>query len=72
MYGAWRCGSTRACWERMGFNNIGVGYRDAAVSSGRLKMARVEVNSFRFLGVWGRGGKAPGVCENIGYRDAAV
>jgi hypothetical protein len=21
----------RVCWERMGFNNIGVGYRDAAV-----------------------------------------
>ena len=30
-----------ACGERMGFNNIGVGYRDAAVSSGRLKMAPV-------------------------------
>jgi len=36
-------------------------------------MARVEVKSlFRLIGVWGRGGKAPRVCENIGYRDAAV
>ena len=43
------------CWERMGFNNIGVGYRDAVVYFGRLKMARVEVKSlFRLIGVWGR------------------
>jgi len=36
-------------------------------------MAPVEVNSvFRLIGVWGRGGKAPRVCDNIGYRDAAV
>jgi len=42
-------------------------------------MALVEVKwLFRLIGVWGRGGKAAGVCgermgcNNIGYRDAAV
>ena len=54
-----------------------------AVKFGRVKMARVEVRwLFRFIGLWGRGGAAPGVracvCgkgwvfNNIGYRDAAV
>ena len=65
----------------MGFNNVGVGYRDAAVWSGRLKMALVEGNSFlSLIGVWGRGGKAPPECGErmgfnnigVGYRDASV
>ena len=73
LIGVWgRRGLARGvCGERMGCDNIG--YRDAAVQSGRLKMAPVEVNwLFRLIGVWGRGGAARGVCDNIGYRDAAV
>ena len=37
-----------------------------AVKSGRVKMARVEVKLFRFIGVWGRGGAAPGVRACVG------
>jgi len=42
-----------------------------AVKSGRVKMARVEVNSFfSLISVWGRGERTG--CDNIGYRDASV
>jgi len=38
-----------------------------AVKSGRVKMARVEVKLlFRFIGVLGRGGAAPGVRAGVG------